>query len=127
MGRCDVRPPPSTHGPHVPRGPACAHHLSRVRQVGSCFRLLLCCLPQSCPFFQVQEAGRASGEELFSGEDAVSAAGGDVRHETLAQGKPARPAGPGVGWLLGGFPSCLLAAAQLRACFRAGLSLSHAA
>lgn len=37
--------------------------------------------------FQVQETGRPSGKELFSGEDAIPAASGDVRHETSAQGK----------------------------------------
>lgn len=54
-----------------------------------------CAAAQSHAFFQVQETGRLAGEELFSGEDAVAAAGGDVRHETLAQGDGRGPCAQG--------------------------------
>lgn len=62
-----------------PLAPACGR--SCPQPPGSC------AASQSPASPQVQEAGRPAGEELFPGEDAVAAAGGDVRHETLAQGE----------------------------------------
>lgn len=44
-------------------------------------------LPQLSKSSQVQEAGRPSGKELFSGQDAIPTASGDVCYETLAQGE----------------------------------------